>query len=87
MASFSTILLPETLNRQLPENIADAHRLNSIRFVLFIFYFLFLEMICFDSNIQKYSHNHKGKTLEDNKNIVVQEESLLELKAFGSQIL
>ena len=31
LASFSTILLPETLNRKLPENIEDAHYLNSFK--------------------------------------------------------
>jgi hypothetical protein len=31
MASISTILLPETLNRNLPENIQDAHNANSFK--------------------------------------------------------
>jgi hypothetical protein len=31
MASISTTLLPETLNRNLPENIQDAHNANSFK--------------------------------------------------------
>lgn len=31
LASLSTILLPETMNRKLPENIEDAHKLNKVQ--------------------------------------------------------